>query len=1047
MNACIPTIFRSYHSANSPVANCPIWQALRASTAHPEMFESMSIEEFGISQPYVDAAMGCSNPIEHVLAEAKKIYPNRRVACIVSIGGGHARTIQIPDSNTLIRVFPTNAITAMRDIATDNEKTAQAMANRFQAIPNLYFRLNVDQGTQTMKFGDWDRLSEVIAHTRAYISKVQTKELVKRASSSVKNRIGAVPMKYIDGEIQLDITAQPSGIKECPTPTSVYTERPEPIQRAIGCLADNSQERRVFVFHGLGGAGKTQLALRTVQQTRDQWSDVVYVDDNSTETLRSTLGGFAVARKIGKTHEDTIRWLSLSTAPWLMVFDNADDPSIGLPQYFPKGAQGRILITTRARELVLLSQGPNSEYNVSSMEPDEALQLLLTVSRINVVGTSMSEKDSAALLVQDLGYMALAVVQAGAYIWRTSCDFTQYRHMYSMKPRQILERYNSSLLELSGYEKTVYGTWILSYELLSQRAQKMLWLVAYLQPDRITVDIFRLAATRSIDIGTDILPTDSIRQSLAAIKEYLSSFLTGGEWDIEGFLSVMKEIMSYSLISYDRVNATYSLHVLVQKWVQTVIPYSSDEALLQSSLLLLMAIDRKEDSRSRVFRRSLELHIDGLRRYQTSALKYVAREFGYIMQEIGRYSEAKTLQLQALELYEQFLPIDSEETLWLRSELADTYRYLGSYKEGESIQVQVLETRKRILGDKHPHTLSTMSNLANAYWYQGLHKQAEILQVKVLESSKQALGSEHPHTLAAMSNLSLIYWDQGLYNQAEVLQVQVAKTMKRILGNGHPSTLDAMNNLANTYTRQGRHKQAETLQLQVLEERKQVLGDEHPRTLTAINNLAITYWDQGLYEQAKVLQIQVLEGRKRLLGDEHPHTLNALCNLANTYRYLGLYKKGETIQVWVLEARKRALGDEHPHTLTAMSNLANTYSNQGLHNQAETLQVHVLETIRRVLGDEHPNTLTVMRGLAIMYSSQGQWHKAESLEVKVVEVVRRLFDARHPQTLGALENLANTYRHLGWSRRRKYRALKAEIEALGPSKEPRRSRLRGLLPF
>ncbi|QRW09849.1 kinesin light chain [Ceratobasidium sp. AG-Ba] len=767
MNAGIPTIFRSYHFANSPVANYPIWQALRASTAHPEMFESMSIEELGISQPYVDAAMGCSNPIEHVLAEAKKIYPNRRVACIVSIGDGHARTIQIPDSNILSRVFPTNAITAMRDVATDNEKTAQTMANRFQAIPNLYFRLNVDQGTQTMKFGDWDRLSEVIAHTRAYISKVQTKELLKHASASVKNRIGVVPMKYIDGEIQLDVAAQPSGIKECPAPTSVYTERLEPIQRAIDCLTDHSQERRVFVFHGLGGAGKTQLALRAVQQTRDQWSDVVYVDANSTETLRSTLGGFAAARNIGKTHEDTIRWLSLSTAPWIMVFDNADNPSIGLPQYFPKGAQGRIMITTRARELALLSQGPNSEYSVSSMESGEALQLLLTVSRMDMVGTSMSEKDSAALLVQDLGYMALAVVQAGAYIWRTSCDFAQYRHMYSMRPRQILERYNNWLLELSGYEKTLYGTWRLSYEVLSQRAQKMLWLVAYLQPDRISVDIFRLAATRLIDIGTDTLATDSIRQSLADIKEYLSGFLTDGEWDIEGFLSVMKEIMSYSLISYDRVNATYVLHVLVQKWVQTVIPYSLDKALVQSSFLLLTAIDRKEDSRSRVFRRSLELHIDGLRRYQNSAIKYVAREFGYIMQEIGRYSEAKTLQLQALELYEEFLPQDSEETLWLRSELADTYRYLGSYKEGEFIQVQVLEIRKRILGDKHPHTLSAMSNLANAYWYQGLHKQAELLQVKVLESSKQALGEEHPHTLAAMSNLSLIYWDQGLYKGEE----------------------------------------------------------------------------------------------------------------------------------------------------------------------------------------------------------------------------------------------------------------------------------------
>lgn len=197
MNAGIPTIFRSYHATKNSGPNCTIWQALRATTAHPEIFKSMEIEEQGINQSYVDAAMGCGNPIEHVLAEAKLLYPGRRVACIVSIGGGHARTIHISDPSTLNRVIPTNVIAAMRDLATDNEKIAESIAMRFRGMPNVYFRLNVDQGMQSVKLGDWDRLGEIAVHTRTYMQQGYTNELMKRAVESIKMRRGALAMEYI----------------------------------------------------------------------------------------------------------------------------------------------------------------------------------------------------------------------------------------------------------------------------------------------------------------------------------------------------------------------------------------------------------------------------------------------------------------------------------------------------------------------------------------------------------------------------------------------------------------------------------------------------------------------------------------------------------------------------------------------------------------------------------------------------------------------------------------------------------------------------------
>ncbi|KAG8784163.1 hypothetical protein FRC12_018914 [Ceratobasidium sp. 428] len=402
MNSGTPTIIRSYPASVNPGPDCTIWQALRAATAHPGMFKPMELAEQGIPGSFVDAAMGCGNPIEHVLAEAKRMYPNRRVATIVSIGGGHSCTIQIPEASLFQRIFPTNVIAAMKDIATDNERVAQAMAVRFRGAQDVYFRLNVDQGMQSVRLGDWDRLGEVQAHTRVYMNKAETNGLVERAVEATRKRSGVIPVEHIDGELQITAARQELGVKTCPPPTSVYAERRKPVQLAINCLTNSSEERRVFVFHGLGGAGKTQLALRTVERTRDHWSDVIFVDATSVETLTNALRQFAMARSLGDTYEAALLWLSSYTKPWLLVFDNADDSSLNLESYFPKRTHGRVLITTRTRDIALLAQGPDSDYNVSSMEPEESRQLLLAVARVNLSTLSDEDKNTANTIVQVL---------------------------------------------------------------------------------------------------------------------------------------------------------------------------------------------------------------------------------------------------------------------------------------------------------------------------------------------------------------------------------------------------------------------------------------------------------------------------------------------------------------------------------------------------------------------------------------------------------------------------------------------------------------------
>lgn len=188
--------------------------------------------------------------------------------------------------------------------------------------------------------------------------------------------------------------------KRCPAPTTVFTGREGQIQQVGTCITGGSKERRVCVVHGLGGAGKTQLALKTIELNRDSWKHVLYVDASSKDAVETTMADFAKAKNIGKTYEDTIGWLERCRESWLLVFDNADHPSLNIWVYLPSGNFGSILITTRLSDLWIHSRGPSSVCQVSNMSHQDALILLLKLARKQEQVLDNNEMKEAKLLLQ-----------------------------------------------------------------------------------------------------------------------------------------------------------------------------------------------------------------------------------------------------------------------------------------------------------------------------------------------------------------------------------------------------------------------------------------------------------------------------------------------------------------------------------------------------------------------------------------------------------------------------------------------------------------------
>ncbi|KAK7048824.1 hypothetical protein R3P38DRAFT_3345817 [Favolaschia claudopus] len=784
--------------------------------------------------------------------------------------------------------------------------------------------------------------------------------------------------------------------KPCPLPVSSFTGRQETLQEIHQYFGQAQGTRLVFILHGLGGSGKSQLAFKFVQeaQVKQRFSDVFFIDATSEQTAETDLKLLAPAND--NTPEAALSWLGSNHNEWLIVFDNADDIALDIAKFFPPCTFGSILITTRNPQLCI--HGVDSR--VSNMTLDDASNLLLKLAKRKAIQDN--KKELAIAIVKELHCFALAVSQAGGYI-NARGDLESYLTIYKSSHAELLQR--NDIQGQSQYSTAIYTTWDLSYNKLSSKGKLLLQIFSCLHHQGIGTEIFQRASLSGLQMDD--------RDFQVQVNQVLAQLGGGNQtWDALTFDNIVGELQAYSLIEQNLYDQSFSVHPLVQQWSNHTT--EQNMSFIQTCVLAIIAMSSYFNTEDFKYIARLLHHMTRLSQFFQQPLDIqISVRLGYIAEKQGLWSDSEILHRKVLERRKKLLGGEHPDTLTSMNNLAWTYWSQGRWSDAEGLQVAVLEIRKRLLGEEHPDTLTSMNNLASTYASQGRRSDAEGLEVAVLESRKRLQGEEHPDTLTSMHNLALTYGSQGRWSDAEGLQVAVLEIRKRLLGEEHPDTLTSMHTLAGTYSSQGRWSDAEVLQTTVLESSKRLLREEHPNTLISMSNLALTYWSQGRWSHAEALQVAMLESQERLLGEEHPDTLTSMSNLAGIYSSQGRCSDAEGLEVVVLERQKRLLGEEHPNTLTSMHNLALTYGSQGRWSDAEGLQVAVLERQKRVLGEEHPDTLTGMHNLALTYGRQGRWSDAEGLQVAVLEIRKRLLREEHPDILTSMSNLAGIYSSQG----------------------------------
>jgi hypothetical protein len=162
------------------------------------LFKPMQIGHEGIEECFVDAALGCNNPVKQLVSEAEVVFGDSRdVACIVSIGSGRPKVTGFKQHlgwDIWQRVVPVDLISAIKKMATDSEATAEQMANDCKHFDRLYYRLNVEHGLEHIGLDEWETLGEVKTHTKAYLNQPHVSQKIDEIVAAL---VGTHSPKYM----------------------------------------------------------------------------------------------------------------------------------------------------------------------------------------------------------------------------------------------------------------------------------------------------------------------------------------------------------------------------------------------------------------------------------------------------------------------------------------------------------------------------------------------------------------------------------------------------------------------------------------------------------------------------------------------------------------------------------------------------------------------------------------------------------------------------------------------------------------------------------
>jgi tetratricopeptide (TPR) repeat protein len=749
-----------------------------------------------------------------------------------------------------------------------------------------------------------------------------------------------------------------------------FTGRDMELDGLLQLFRESDRFHHRVAIYGLGGVGKTQLALEYAYRNRQIYDDVFWISGVDRSILLSGFGTIGeetkwVVRGEINTAEvyanDVIRSLNRRNR-WLLVIDNLDDIAV-IDRLLPVGSfHSHVLITTRNS----LTMGiPADGFEVGVLPVKAAIKMLLLRATPEMRSHTDAEIAEASEIVTEMGCLPLAIEQAAGYIREGCKTISKFLSIYRDRRDHLLSRRPMGNWSYAG---SVTTTWGISFEKLQDinpAANELMTLLAFLEPDQIPVEFLRL--------GGD------------GLDEPLNTAMKPGQLD-----DCLATLDSFSLIRRSQDNEIISIHRLVQAVIQSRV--DQEKMSMWRNAALNLAYEALHNCPSeklefaRKFCRQALSCAGSVDKNNWEVVVRVLMDVFVVYTWDSKWAESLDVARKCLDVCVAFDQDSSELTLEAMSRVASGYRSNGEFSMATECYERLLTLVEKRLGIEDAFTMSVVIDLGYTYFHQNRFEDAMRLYERVLPTVQN---KETPlDSLRLNCRLAQTYSALGRHSEAAQLleptdySIQAFKSSERhtLLDSEGETVLSSMEALADIYLYMGRVEEAVRLAQEILKTRRQTDGENSPLTLDAAHRLAMALLDQKNWSEAATVFEHVHKQFRATYTDHHPDTARAFFGLVNVYAFQDQWAIAAELCSRYHHDVYLALGRNDLYRLIVLRELAWCRFKEGPVVQGMDLLEYCYGIDETCLGKEHPETLTTLCLLSICYRCWGNFYEAERCE-------------------------------------------------------------------
>ncbi len=809
--------------------------------------------------------------------------------------------------------------------------------------------------------------------------------------------------KHVFASAILDLLAKADGGKTSRRPNnlpfaslgSLFKGRGEPLDKLHKALNVDAGGATAIVgraLHGLGGIGKTRLAVEYALKHEGEHSALLFVRADTPAALETSLAALAGPDVLDlpekDAREDAVKipaalgWLE-NHPGWLMILDNVDDaPAVA--------AVAKLLARLNGGKAIVTGRAANFPASVRKLELgvlDKAASVAFLLERTDEDrARSIDDAKLAQELAGELGGLALGLEQAGAYIATERIGFARYLELWREKRATVLDWFDKNLMSYD-HDAGLAATWATSVDRLTPDARRLLERLAFLAPEPVPNSLIEVAAPGASP-GFD---ARAARANLFAYSLVSRAAVETGKTTQDGF----------------------AVHRLVQDFTRRLMTEARREAALREALGW---VDRAFHGEPRDVQNwqvldPLAPHVFAVAKQSDEAAiaAPTTRLFNLLallLQAKARYAEAEPLFRRALAIDEASAGPDHPDVAIDLNNLGLLLHATNRLGEAEPLFRRALAIDEASSGPVHSRVATDLNNLGLLLHATNRLGEAEPLFRRALAIFEARYGRDHPQVASALNNLAGLLGATNRLGEAEPLFRRALAIDEASYGSNYPNVARDLNNLAVLLRSTNRLGEAEPFYRRALAIDEASYGPDHPQVARDLNSLAGLLGDTNRLGEAEPLYRRALAIDNASYGPDHLDVARDLNNLAGLLRVTNRLDEAEPLCRSALAIFEASHGPDHPVVAIGLNNLAGLLRARNRVGEAELLYRRALAIDEASYGPDHPTAAIRLNNLAGLLRAANRPVEAEPHCRRALAIDEASYGPNHPEVARALNNLA-----------------------------------------